>query len=119
MKKRINKQQIFNFYNKTHKWHGLIDYKSLTAIVAYVFICCYLVLNLNITNTLKLYVIIILVLPVLIFTLLNINEDSIIEKLVKIIRYILTKRVYTKTTETKEKKIIYKKNVENSRIEKY
>lgn len=118
MRKRINKQQIFSFYNKVHKWHGLIDYKSLSAIVAYIFITSYLVLNLNITNTLKLYVIIILVLPVIIFTLLNINEDSVIEKLVTIIKYIFTKRVYTKTLEFKEKATIYKKNAENSRIEK-
>ena len=118
MRKRINKQQIFNFYNKTHKWHGLIDYKSLTIIVVYIFLCGYLVINMNITNTLKLYVIIILVLPVIIFTLLNINEDSVLEKLVTIIKYIYTKRVYTKTLEFKEKATIYKKNAENSRIEK-
>ena len=118
MRKRINKQQIFSFYNKVHKWHGLIDYKSLSAIVAYIFITSYLVLNLNITNTLKLYVIIILVLPVIIFTLLNINEDCVVEKLVTIVCYLLSKGVYTKSIDFKEKKTIYKKNVENSRIEK-
>ena len=99
MRKRINKQQIFNFYNKTHKWHGLV-------------------INMNITNTLKLYVIIILVLPVIIFTLLNINEDCVIEKLVTIVCYLLSKRVYTKSIDFKEKETIYKKNAENSRIEK-
>ena len=94
MRKRINKQQIFNFYNKTHKWHGLIDYKSLTIIAVYIFLCIYLVIN------------------------MNINEDCVIEKLVTIILYLLTKRVYTKSIDFKEKKTIYKKNVENSRIEK-
>ena len=118
MRKRINKQQIFNFYNKTHKWHGLIDYKSLTVLAVYIFLCIYLVINMNITSTLKLYVIIILVLPVIIFTLLNINEDCVIEKLVTIVCYLLSKRVYTKSIDFKEKKTIYKKNVENSRIEK-
>lgn len=118
MKERINKQQVFNFYNKVHKWHGIIDYKSLTAIAIYVFIVIYLVLILNVTNTIKIYVITILITPMIIFVLLNINEDSVLEKLVTIIFFLLNKKVYTKGIKTTFKQTIYKKIGLNSNVEK-
>lgn len=118
MKKRINKQQIFNFYNKTHKWRGIIDYKSLTAIAIYCFVSVYFVIALNITNIIKLYVITILITPMIIFVLLNINEDSVLEKLVTIIQYLFTRKIYTKRLDFIEKQTIYKKCDEKGRIEK-
>lgn len=116
---KFNKQQVFNFYNKKRKWHGILDYKTITISAIYIIGICYFVFGLNISNTFKLYIIIMLVLPLIIFILLNINEESPIEKLQNIIKFILTISIYTKSHITKLKKTTYTKKPPNSCIEKY
>ena len=116
---KYNKQQVFNFYNKKRKWHGILDYKTITISAIYIISICYFVFSLSISNTFKLYIITILVLPLIIFILLNINEESPIEKLQNIIKFILNISVYTKSHITKLKKTTYMKNPPNSCIEKY
>ncbi len=93
---KINKQRIYNFYNKKNKWHGIIDYKTLFTFLIYVFILIKIVSIFNIDLLYKAYILITFILPVFIFTLVNINEECVVDKLVTIITYFLKRKIYVK-----------------------
>lgn len=95
--KQINKQKIYRFYSRKSKWHGIIDYKSLIFIIFYVFVIIKILSFLTISIIIKLYIFIFLVLPMLIFTLLNINEESITDKMIIILKFFYNKKIYIKS----------------------
>lgn len=115
---RINKQQTYSFLNIKNKWLGIIDYKTLSVFLVYIYVVCYLVNYLNIENIYKLYVIVIFVLPAIIFILLNLNEECIIDKLIIIIKFILKRKLYVNSSFYTKTDIIYVKNVEENHIVK-
>ena len=78
---RINKQKVYNFYSRKNKWLGLIDYKTLLFCVIYVFIVFKIICLFNISYITKIYIVANLLLPLIIFILFNLKEESIIDKL--------------------------------------
>lgn len=109
--KRINKQRVYNFYNRKNKWLGLIDYKTLLIFIIYVFIILKLVSSFKIDIIYKSYIVINLILPILIFIIVNINEESIIDKLFNILNYIVNKKIFLNIRYYAKLETIYRKNV--------
>lgn len=109
---RINKQRVFNFYNRKNKWLGLVDYKTLTFSIVYAIILFKIIFNFNFSYSLKIYLYINLMLPIIIFIILNIQEESIIDKLKIIIIYLASKKIYANCKVHTYSKVIYTKNVE-------
>lgn len=109
---RINKQRVFNFYNRKNKWMGVIDYKSLAFCVLYLLIIFKVIFSFNISYVLKFYIATIFILPICIFVALNIQEESIIDKLQIIIMFFITRKKYINIKFFSKEKTIYVKNVE-------
>lgn len=106
---KINGQEIYNFYNRKNKWLGMIDYKSLLVLITYVFFVFKVLSLFNIYYLYKVYIIAICILPVLIFVLLNINEECVIDKLVIVIFFYLKRKIYIKSEYYAKLNKIYKK----------
>lgn len=106
---RINKQRVFNFYNRTNKWLGIIDYKTLSFCVIYLLIIIKVVFKFNISLFIKLYICLICILPLFIFIILNVQEESIIDKLIIIILFFITRRKFVNMKFFSKEKTIYKK----------
>lgn len=115
---RINKQRVFNFYNRKNKWLGLIDYKTLLFCLIYIFIIFKLVSVFNISYIAKTYIAANLLLPLIIFVLFNLKEESIIDKLIIIILFYVKRKIYTNNRYFANNKCIYVKSVEKYHIEK-
>ncbi len=108
---RINKQEIYNFYNRKSKWMGLIDYKTMVVLLIYFFIILKIVISLNIKIILRVYIISILLTPAVVFIILNFNEECIVDKLLVILKYCMNKGIYIKEMEKGTVGTVYKKNV--------
>lgn len=106
---KINGQEIYNFYNRKNKWLGMIDYKSLLVLITYVFFVFKVLSLFNIYYLYKVYIITICILPVLIFVLLNINEECVVDKLVIVIFFYLKRKIYIKSEYYAKLNKIYKK----------
>lgn len=106
---KINGQEIYNFYNRKNKWLGMIDYKTLLVLITYVFFIFKVLSLFNIYYLYKVYIITICILPVLIFVLLNINEECVIDKLVIVIFFYLKRKIYIKSEYYAKLNKIYKK----------
>lgn len=115
---RINKQKTFNFLNRKNKWLGLIDYKTILVLIVYIFIIYELISIVVIREVYKLYIMIIFVLPYIIFILLNLNEECIIDKLIVIIKFLLKRKKYVNMIFYTKNNTIYVENVEKLRIVK-
>lgn len=115
---RINKQRVYNYYNKKNKWLGIIDYKTLFSFLAYFFTVTKVVFWLNFTIEIKLYIILNLIIPFVIFILLNINEDSVIDKFLIILNFILKSKIYIKSEYYAKLGTKYVENVDNLYIVK-
>lgn len=109
---RINKQEVYNFYRRKNKWLGIIDYKTLSFFIIYFFIITKFVSFLDIYYLYKVYIIINLILPLIIFIIANINEESIVDKLIVIISYFINRKKYIKKEYYAKLIIKYVKNVE-------
>ena len=46
--KEYNKQKIYKNFNRKNKWFGIIDYKSLVILVAYIFLIITILRYINI-----------------------------------------------------------------------
>lgn len=115
---KINKQRVYNFYGRKKKWLGLVDNKTLFFFTMYLFIILKLVSLLKLSYVIKIYIIAFFILPFLIFIILNLQEESIVDKLKNIISFYIFKGYYLKTKQMSKDNIVYVKNVEKYRIEK-
>ncbi len=115
---RINKQKVYNFYGKKKKWLGLVDNMTLFFFVMYLLLVLKLVSLFKIYYVIKIYIIAIFILPFLIFIILNLQEESIIDKFKNIILFYICRCCYLKKMQTSKNNKIYVKNVEKYRIEK-
>lgn len=115
---KVNKQRVYNFYNKKKKWMGLIDNKTVIFFITYLFVLLKLVSLFKSTFVVKIYLVAIFVLPLVIFIILNLQEENIIDKLGNIIFFYISRGYYLKSIQTNKLNNIYVKNVEKYRIEK-
>lgn len=106
---KINGQEIYNFYNRKNKWLGIVDYKSLCFFMGYVYIVFKFVSLFNIYYLYKVYILSFLIFPVIIFILLNIDEECVIDKLKIVIVFYLKRKIYIKSEYYAKLNKIYKK----------
>lgn len=109
---KINKQQIYNFYNRKNKWLGIIDYKTLLVFVLYCFVSFKIIFFIPIEVIYKLYILIIVILPFIIFIVLNIQEESIVDKLINIFSFFSKRTTYINYQYHIKLNTIYVKDVE-------
>ena len=106
---KINGQEVYNFYNKRSKWLGIIDYKTLSILVIYILGIIKVLSLFSFYYLYKVYIISFLVLPVIIFTFMNINEECIVEKFLIVIFFYLKRKIYIKSEYYAKLNRIYKK----------
>lgn len=99
--KRINEQPIYLNYNRSIKFLGIIDYKSLTIIVIYI-VCVLTILRLLPFNIeILTYIFLILVIPVVAVFCVNLNNESTIDVICTIIKFMFDKKYFVRVEETK------------------
>ncbi|MEG1059281.1 MAG: hypothetical protein RSD14_03840, partial [Clostridia bacterium] len=84
---KINEQPIYYNYKRENKWFGIIDYKSLIAIVIYVFIIGYVLSVFSFNLEIKVYIFMALTVPVIAISCVNVNNESIIDVFVTILKF--------------------------------
>ena len=115
---RVNRQKTFNFLNKKNKWLGLIDYKTIVIFLGYLFIVYKITNYLIIDFMYKVYILIIFCLPCIIFIILNLNEECIVDKLIIIIKFLLKRKKYVNMIFYAKNNTIYVENVDKHHIVK-
>ena len=108
---KINGQRVFNFYNRKNKWLGIIDYKTLVFGMIYIILVLKLVFSLSISYKIKIYISSNLIIPLIIFVILNVNEESILDKLCIIIKFLISRKIYYNGNFFNKEKTIYAKDV--------
>ena len=112
--KKINEQPIYLNYNKNIKFMGIIDYKSLIIIVIYIVVIFNLLKILPFSLEILTYVFLILVIPVVAVFCVNLNNESTIEVIATIIKFMIYKKVFVSIKDTKYfEPTIYKKVIIN------
>lgn len=93
----IEKKEIYMNYKRQNKWLGIIDYKTLTIVIAYSLFILYLLINLKLSFKISVYVFSILIIPIIALMFVSSKNGSAIEILVVIIKYMLNKKIFVDT----------------------
>lgn len=96
MENEDNKVEIYLNYKRNNKWLGIIDYKSLIVICIYVFIVVCTLKVIPIKLEYLVYIFIFLVIPVVVLILINIGEDSAVDTLIVILKFLLNNNIFIK-----------------------
>lgn len=100
--KRINEQRIYSNYTKNLKFLGIIDYKSLMVVIAYMILILNIVKILPINIEIAIYTFIILVIPVIAIFCVNLNNESTIDVICIILDFYTKRGIYVDTANIKE-----------------
>lgn len=90
------KVQIYLNYKRQNKFMGIIDYKSLCILITYMIILGLIISILSISLIIKIYIYIILVIPFLALIIINTDQESAIDVLINIFKFILSPKIYIK-----------------------
>lgn len=93
----MNKKQIYSNYKRNNRFLGIIDYKSLTFLVVYCILIWNIVNFFNISLEYKVYLFLILIIPIIAIFCVNINEESAFDILIIIIKYLFRRKKYVCT----------------------
>lgn len=105
------KKQIYMNLKRQNKWLGIIDYKTLMFIIIYCLILVVMLKQLQFSFTISIYVFIILVSPLIALNFINTKNNSAIDVIVIIIKYLLKKKKYVNLKYfCKDKNYVYKNN---------
>lgn len=99
---KINEQRIYSNYKRNLKFLGIIDYQSLVVIVIYIIAIISILKILPLSIELTIYIFMFMVIPVIAIFCININNESTIEVLIIIIKFILNKKIFVKLEYTKD-----------------
>lgn len=94
MDKEELKTKVFQNFNRNARWLGIIDYKSLIVLLIYMYVIYFITGILNIKILVRLYVLVIFSIPMIILTVMYSNEESVIDMLITIAKYILRPKKY-------------------------
>ena len=94
MDKEELKTKVFQNFNRNTRWLGIIDYKSLIVLIVYMYVIYFITGILNIKILVRLYVLVIFSIPMIILTVMYSNEESVIDMLITIVKYILRPKKY-------------------------
>lgn len=97
MDKEKIRGKVFENFNRSSRWIGIIDYKSLLFIVSYVFGLWNVTKLFNISLMSQIYILIIFTIPVLVFVLAYIDEESVVDMLFNILKFCLRRKWYVYT----------------------
>lgn len=90
----IEKKEIYSNYKRQNKWQGIIDYKTLTFIVIYCIVMLYVIIKLSLSFNLSIYLLCILISPILVVLFLNGKNESAIDILFIIFKYVCNMKVF-------------------------
>lgn len=94
MDKEKFRGKVFQNFNRKSRWRGIIDYKSLIFLVVYVFGLWNITNLFNISMMYKLYILIIFTIPLAVFMFAYISEESVVDILVNILKYLFRRKWY-------------------------
>ena len=99
MEKNIDKDNYPNL-NRSNKWLGIIDYKSLIILLVLLFII-WNVLGLLITNQVyKIYILIIILIPFIGLFYANKSQENISNVIYVVLKYIISPKLYVYNIES-------------------
>lgn len=104
--KEYNKQYIYKNFNRKNKWLGIIDYKSLLIVIAYVFLVITILRFANINFEYSIYIFLALTIPVVAVIFININNEVAIDVILIILKYYTKKAIFVNIKDAKEYKKI-------------
>lgn len=90
----MNEKEIYMNYKRNNKWLGIIDYKSLVFFVSYLAIVWNILNLLHINLEYKIYILMILIIPVAVMLCMNINSESALDTVITIIRFNCKNKIY-------------------------
>lgn len=96
---KIEQGRIYPNLNRPSKWLGIIEYKVVVIVLIYMVIL-WLILGIFIDNNMtKLYMELIMVVPVLVVFYTYINEDNSIYVIYTIIKFVVSVKLYVYVVE--------------------
>lgn len=107
MKNRINEKIMYTSYKRNNKWLGIIDYKSLCVILVYIWLVINVLDLINLSFEKSLYIFLFLTVPIISIMLININNESTINVIICILKFIMSKGIYVDKRFYKVNKYIY------------
>jgi len=93
----MNEKEMFMNYKRNNKWMGIIDYKSLAFLVAYLAAIWNVIDFFCIPLEYKMYILITLSIPVSVLLCININSESAIDVVIIVIKFKLKNKIYVTT----------------------
>ena len=88
------KAQVYSNLEKPVRWNGIIDYKTLITVAVYIFLIWNVTSILAVSMFTRLYIVLILTVPFIVFIKSYINEADIIFILIIILRFCFTAHLY-------------------------
>lgn len=88
------KAQVYSNLEKPVRWNGIIDYKTLITVAFYIFLIWNITSLFAVSVFTRLYIVIILTVPFIVFIKSYINEADIIFILIIILRFCFTVHLY-------------------------
>lgn len=99
-KEGIKTRDNYSNLNRSNKWLGVIDYKSLVILLA-MFFCIWNILGLFLQNQLyKVYILIIISIPIVSLFYANKSSENISNVIYTVIKYMVSPKVYMYNIET-------------------
>ena len=98
----LEERDNYSNLNRNNKWLGIIDYKSLIILLLFLFLM-WNVLGVFLHNDIyRIYILIILIIPLLGLFYANKSEENLSNVLYIILRYLLIPKVYMYNIETNQ-----------------
>lgn len=94
MDKEKLRGKVFGNFNRSSRWLGIIDYKSLFFFVSYIFGFWNITKLFNLSLISQIYILIIFTIPVVVLVLAYIDEESVVDMLFIIFKFCLRKKWY-------------------------
>ena len=91
---KIFKAQVYSNLEKPVRWNGIIDYKTLITVAVYIFLIWNVTSIFAVSMFTRLYIVLILTVPFIVFIKSYINEADIIFILIIILRFCFTAHLY-------------------------
>lgn len=92
---QINKVLTYSTYKRSPKFLGIIDYKILIIVSIYLMIVLNILKIIPLNYEIKIYITCILIVPLILLILTNINNLNAYEAILIIIKYLFVKKEYT------------------------
>jgi len=94
MDKEKLRGKVFGNFNRSARWLGIIDYKSLVFLVIYVFGLWNISKLFDISLVSQIYILILFTIPVVVFVFAYIDEESVVDMLFNILKFCLRRKWY-------------------------